>query len=151
MNELENRFWSKVDIKGKDDCWNWTKAIDTPGYGAFKFDGKKVDSNRMTWFLTFGEFPDLWVLHKCDNKKCCNPNHLFLGTYLDNIEDMIIKGRNAKGESMGNSVLTESQVIEILTSYGEGVSPIKIIKMYGIGKTTFWNIVNRTTWKHLNI
>lgn len=90
---IEERFWKKVEIGNEDECWNWVGAIDTPKYGAFKYNGKKVNSHRMAWFLTYGEFPELLVLHSCDNRKCCNPKHLFLGTHKDNVQDMISKNR----------------------------------------------------------
>lgn len=92
--DLEERFWSKVNVGKKNECWEWVGAIDTPGYGAFKFDGKKYNSHRIAWYLTHSDFPNELVLHKCDNRLCCNPKHLFLGTYLDNAQDMVSKGRH---------------------------------------------------------
>ena len=97
---LEERFWSKIDVRKKDDCWEWKRGSRGNGYGCFKYDGKVIDSHRMVWFLIYGEFPELLVCHTCDNRKCCNPNHLFLGTYKDNVDDMMEKGRHGakKGE-----------------------------------------------------
>lgn len=101
MTEQE-RFWSKVDVKSESDCWNWKKAIDTPGYGAFKINKKKMNSHRVAWILTHGDIPNgLLVCHKCDNRLCCNPSHLFLGTYTDNNRDMITKGIIASGKRNG--------------------------------------------------
>ena len=119
--ELKDRFWSKVDIKGEDDCWNWKAGIrGITGYGCFKYNKKVVDSHRMVWFLIYGEFPKLWVLHKCDNRLCCNPDHLFLGTYMDNIQDRNNKGRTARGDN--SSMRRHPEKI----SYGEKVGTSKL-------------------------
>lgn len=100
---VSERFWEKVDKSGgEDSCWIWTGAIDTPRYGAFRYNGKKVNSHRMAWRLVNGEIPDgLLVCHKCDNRLCCNPSHMFLGTHLDNNRDMIAKGTFATGKRSG--------------------------------------------------
>jgi len=93
----EERFWSRVDKS--DDCWEWTRGKFTSGYGSVYFKGKRVQTHRVSWVLTFGEIPEhdsyhgMCVLHKCDNPGCVNPDHLFLGTQQDNITDMIHKHR----------------------------------------------------------
>lgn len=94
------RFWSKVNnIEG--GCWEWTAAFREPGYGAFKFKGKTVDAHRVSYELSFGSIPvGLLVCHECDNRKCVNPDHLFLGTHQDNYDDAISKGRVVKMEKI---------------------------------------------------
>lgn len=84
------RFWDKVDKSG--ECWSWTAACRRTGYGAFKYLGKVYDAHRFSWMLSHKKMPDLWILHKCDNKKCVNPDHLFEGTRQDNIADALVKG-----------------------------------------------------------
>lgn len=95
---LECRLWAKVDKSGGDDaCWEWQakSVITSLGYGAINVDGKITVAHRVAWSLVNGEIPDgLFVCHKCDNPKCCNPSHLFLGTCSDNINDMCAKGRH---------------------------------------------------------
>jgi hypothetical protein len=101
----EERFWSRVNIKGPDECWPWKAGVFSYGYGAFYFRQKQQKASRVAWILKKREIPDgLFVLHKCDNPPCCNSNHHFLGTQLDNMRDMISKNRQnfVEGLALGN-------------------------------------------------
>jgi len=92
------RFWGKIAVGNDDDCWNWRGSPNPSGYGTFNFDGQNHNAHRVAWILTNGSIPSSGTLvcHKCDNRLCCNPAHLFLGTYKDNREDSIRKGRRTE-------------------------------------------------------
>lgn len=82
------RFWSNVDIKGEDDCWIWKLSAAPNGYGKFSLKHICYGTHRVAWILAFGDIPPgKFILHKCDNKPCCNPKHLYCGTQSDNMCD----------------------------------------------------------------
>ncbi len=86
------RFYTKVAVAGPSDCWEWLGRCDAAWYGHFQFNGKPIGAHRFAWWFSTGIWPgDLSVLHRCDNKACCNPAHLFLGTQKDNIQDAVRK------------------------------------------------------------
>ena len=145
---VADRFWAKVDRGRADDCWEWTASLDGKGYGQFfpKTDAS-VRAHRWSFADTYGPIPDtLCVCHKCDNPKCVNPNHLFLGTHADNMRDMRRKGRHPgpgfAGESHPNVKLTDSQVREIRAGYsGAWGEQTRLAQEYGVHKTLISTIV----------
>jgi len=145
---LSERFWSKVDKKGEDECWNWLGALDSSNYGQIKVNYERVKSNRLAYKLSCGEIPEgICVLHKCDNPKCCNPKHLFLGCHFTNMVDRHNKGRDATGENCGNSVLTKEKVMEIRQMYKTGKYTHRGLgKIFGTCKSNIYAVVNNITW-----
>jgi hypothetical protein len=89
------RFMSKIKFFAHDGCWEWTGHLNNKGYGSFKVNGKRCMPHRFSFFIanTIGE-SDLLVCHKCDNPRCVNPEHLFLGTQSDNLRDCVLKKRH---------------------------------------------------------
>lgn len=95
MNKLLVRLYSKVERNPLTDCLEWTGSLDKNGYGKLKVQGKQYYTHRIAYQLGYGLDPkELFVCHKCDNPKCVNPQHLFLGTHQDNMDDMLRKGRH---------------------------------------------------------
>jgi hypothetical protein len=146
------RFWTKV--QKMDGCWLWTSSALQDGYGAIKtgVNNKIIRSNRAAWIITNGPIPNgLWILHNCpngDNRACCNPDHLWIGTQQQNIEDAVKKGTHPHGESSGVSVLTVDQVREIRQAYICGVYGLKRLgKLYRVDPKTIQKIIRRDNWK----
>ncbi len=97
-----NRFFSK--IKKTKKCWGWTGTKHQFGYGSFSFKSKKINAHRFSYIVHCGPIPNgMCVLHKCDIPECVNPDHLFLGTQKDNMEDMASKGRKGKNQNDGKT------------------------------------------------
>lgn len=145
-----HRFWRHVDKSGS--CWLWTGGVSKYGYGHF-YKSRLVPSraHRVSWELTHGDLADdACVLHKCDVRRCVNPEHLFLGTKTDNMRDRDQKNRNAKGERINNAKLTAAQVLAIRARHSSrrGVAA-SLMREFGIGSSALWAIVNHQTWKHL--
>jgi hypothetical protein len=136
------RFWSRVDRRGADDCWPWQARCDKDGYGWFwDSDVSKVSirAHRYSWMLHTGAMPDasVHVCHHCDNPPCVNPAHLFVGTNKDNIDDKMRKGRHRGNEtgSIGNfrRRLTDDQVAEIRAADLSQYATLKALgRVYGI-------------------
>lgn len=149
--DVESRFWSKVNRKGPDDCWEWQGSPGKDGYGRFGVNGRTLKPNRFAWELVHGEITEgLHVCHRCDNPLCCNPIHLFLGTNADNRADMVSKGRQARGEKNGNAKLTEAKIHEIRVrlSYG-GVTQKSLLTEYDVSRATMSRIANKRRWAHV--
>lgn len=148
----EERFWSKVDRSGPNDCWEWTASLNTSGYGQFGTQkGPSDRAHRYSYELENGAIPNgLCVLHRCDNRKCVNPAHLFIGTRQDNNADKIKKGRQrATGPRPGNawnSHLTERDVELILLDRRPHE---KIAVEYGVDRTTVGHIKRGVNWRYV--
>lgn len=145
------RFWDKVAIGGENECWAWTAGLRGKGYGSFWLDGKTRKTNRVAYKLANGPIPEgLHVLHTCDNCLCVNPDHLWLGTHADNMDDRQARDRQAKGESVGTSKLTREQVVEIRERYSAGgATQAALGEEYGVSSSLVGRVVRRECWGHV--
>lgn len=179
-------FMLLVDKEGplhpvlKTRCHLWTGTILSKGYGQARMNGRRWRAHRLAYAILVGVVSDdIMVLHKCDNRKCVNPDHLFLGDHLTNMKDMTVKGRQAKGdrhysvtqpwaiargdrhgsrvhpekrpkgELHGSAVLTECDVIEIRRRYAVGETQRSLARQFGVHQRSVYRIVNRLTWTHV--
>jgi len=144
MLTREELFWNKVNQDGPlildTPCWIWTAYTVHTGYGQFWNGVRLILAHRFSWELHFGILPkNLLICHKCDNPACVNPEHLFMGTHKDNMEDMIAKNRDYH-----NKKLTDAQVLQIYNS----VNPAKnLAEKYNVHVATIHEIKRGVTYK----
>ena len=157
-------FWSKVR-KGPG-CWEWTAFVNKGyGYGRAPWTASR-QAHRISWVLHFGPVPPgLLVCHRCDNRICVRPDHLFLGTTDDNMADMVAKGRSASGERNGLrkhpdraprgerqafAKLTTADVLAIRAAKAEGERATKLATKYGVSVGHIYNLCSRQrAWRHV--
>lgn len=153
------RFWSHVDKRGPDECWEWLRSTNKRGYGKVTIGGKDYRAHRLAYEYAIGPIPTgLHVCHSCDNPPCCNPAHLWLGTDRDNVLDMWRKGRQSNnvhhmkpvhGEESPTAILRNEDVITIRRLASDGVPKSVIARMIGASRTQVGRIVRRESWKHI--
>lgn len=136
-DEYKENFWSYVDKSG--ECWKWMGPIFPNGYGRFQ---KGSLAHRVSYFIENGRIPvGICVLHKCDNRSCVNPRHLFLGTQQENVVDMSEKGRT-NHDPRSNTSLPDESVLKIKDKWLAGFSATKIASEFGITSTTVYKYVS---------
>lgn len=177
---IKERFWMKVDKENgpicprRGRCWQWTASLYKLGYGQFPVSElSETLAHRVSYVLFVGAIPDeLCVLHHCDNRRCVRPDHLFLGTHLDNMKDMITKGRQrapgpicpargdrngtrthpecvSRGEMLPQAKLTVEKVVKIRELFLLGYSLAEIGREYHVVRGTIRRVVLRESWKHV--
>ena len=167
-----DRLWSRVEKTG--DCWNWTGTLNAYGYGVMTIAKRLVFAHRLSWELAHGPVPEgRSVLHRCDNRRCVNPDHLFVGTRAENAADRVAKGRTASGDRNGArtrpdrnpaklyperlrrgeanpaSRLTEAVVREIRARHAAGETKAEIGRALGLPRGHVGRIVDRRSWAHV--
>jgi hypothetical protein len=140
-----------IDFTEVNGCFECTSHYRNPnGYPTIWRNSKHNIMSRFIYEQCFGEIPKgLVVRHKCDNPTCINPEHLELGTMLDNSRDSVIRGRNAKGEKNGHSKLTSEKVREIRVLLDKGENLTSLSEKFRISKSSLCDIRARRTWKHV--
>lgn len=148
------RFWRKVDKRGGSwgcwGCWGWL-GCKSDGYGQFSVTSRiLIPAHRIAFMLKCGAIPQgLYVCHRCDNRACVNPQHLFLGTHQENLIDRDEKGRQAKGESHGCSKLKTEDIIKIRALYANGMPSRNLAKLFKVSQMQVQRIVARKSWRHV--
>ncbi len=149
------RFWARAIPDSATGCWNWNGSRGKNGYGTVTFNYRTFTTHRLAYQLHHGVKPGKrWVLHRCDNRLCVNPGHLFLGTALDNVRDMMAKGRDYRGDTPRgarhhSAKLTEHDVCTMRTLFRWGMRMAHIAQSYGVMHTTAKNAVEGRTWRHV--
>lgn len=156
---LRERLYRSIEVRGSDECWPWIMKSLCQGYGFISRGRRsegKVLAHRAMWEVINGPIPDgeghhgTVVLHTCDNRLCCNPAHLRLGTQAENVRDMARKGRRVNtahpGSRHGNSKLDEQGVHLIRAGK---LSDADAVQRYGIAKATLKNIKSGRSWRHV--
>lgn len=145
---LVERFLKWVDVRGKDECWEWQGYRNKLGYGIFLRD----KAYRASYRIFNGPIINgLWVLHKCDNPPCCNPNHLYLGTPQDNVDDCWNRGRakRERGTDRYCCKLDETKVREIMRRILAGESVLALSREFRIGRSVIYHIAYGDRWRHV--
>ena len=164
IEKIKLRFWNKIEVVG--ECWEWTAWRFPQGYGGITIGGRTVRANRLAYILTHGEVPNgLWVLHKCNNYPCINPDHLYAGTSSQNAIDRENSPMSLKGDRNGSRLhpdsrpwgikvntvkLTPEQVLEIRNSYKFGEITANMLgDKYGLSSSNVIRIVKGKSWKRI--
>jgi hypothetical protein len=153
MTEMQKKkFWKKVDVSDDNNkCWEWMGS-QIKGYGQKSCSYKSYAAHRIAYYLHYNEWPNgMMVLHICNNKLCCNPHHLKLGTSYENIQDAKKDGLIIPllGENHPSTYITNKQCLEIVDKIKNGVSCAKIVKEYNIKNSVVYHIKHGYSWKHL--
>ncbi len=152
---MKQRFLNKVLRQPNGGCWLWMASLTTSGYGRFLI-GSRTDGTRMvesaprvSWRLFQGEIPKAGqVLHRCNNRLCVNPEHLYIGTNVDNMRDIAAAGTR-KGELHLKAKLTNSIVRDIRKALENGETATVLATAYGVSTTAIHNVKSRRTWAHI--
>jgi hypothetical protein len=147
----EEQFWARADRSGGPNaCWIWNGSMTASGYGTARvLDGHRRPAHAVAYILTYGEPAGKVIFcHHCDVRRCINPIHVFPGTHADNSADCVAKNRQAKGERVTSSKLTEAQVNEIRRRVMyEGIRGLA--REYQVSARTIRFIRDGTCWRHL--
>lgn len=167
--KLVTRFWGYAGDRIPGQCWNWRAGIFANGYGQFRWSKRKVKAHRVAWQLVYGPIPTGKIIcHTCDNKRCVNPMHLFIGTHKDNAVDRERKGRGGDGGSKTKKEIGAARgaknpaskitplIVKTIRKYRRGGHTYSALQegiefSFGvkISKSQIANIVHKRSWLHV--
>jgi len=153
--DIKQRLLSKRHINLKTNCWEWTGCLYKHGYGKIficRNGVQYVHRISASVFLNFDIKSKLCILHKCDNKKCFNPDHLFVGTRQDNMNDKVDKNRQSrmKGEKSGTAKLSDKDIKEIRNHYkNKNFNQQELAYIYNISGSQISKIINKVCWSNI--
>lgn len=150
---VEERFWSKVERRGPDECWLWRAARNSDGYGVIRVGGRAgrlVLAHRLSLVLDGRDPGPLVSRHSCDMPACVNPRHLAPGTQLQNMRDACERKAMNQGAKNGAAVLDEAKVRSIRSLVGH-LSGAEIARRLGVPKTTVRDVISGKTWAHVSV
>lgn len=148
----KERIESKVLRIPEAGCWVWMGSSQVRGYGEIISNKRKHLAHRASYEAFVGPIPKgMYVCHACDNVSCVNPNHLFLGTQKQNLQDMASKGRSTWGEKNPMAKLTEEQVKEIKQGFASGKTDTELAKQFNMSRQGINNIRNNKLWGYINV
>lgn len=164
--EFIDKFKTRYTINS-NDCWEWSGALNDSGYGMVTYNQKVQKAHRISWLIFKGEIPlKKLICHHCDNRKCVNPKHLYIGTHQDNSRDAVNRRRywygeewrkrnqvvlNRVGEKHHNSKLTLNSVKDIFELKELGLSQVEIGSIFGVSYSTIGEVLRGQIWsKALN-
>lgn len=139
MKFLSDTFWEKVDVKGPDDCWNW-KIANHDSYPIVKINSTCYPANRIAWILSGKSIEaGRLILHTCDNKKCVNPKHLYMGTFSDNMIDRCnrFKGRIGK---IGR--FSKEDIAEMRKLFNNNTPRQEIMNSFNVSRRYLYKLVS---------
>lgn len=143
----KERIEAKVEKIPEAGCWIWMGATQVRGYGEILSSNRKMLAHRASYEAFVGPIPKgMYVCHACDNVYCVNPNHLFLGTQKQNLQDMAAKGRSTRGERNPQAKLTEEKVRAIRSSNS---TSSELAKMYNVSVSNIHSIKRKQRWTHV--
>lgn len=155
IERMRQLLYRKI-IKTKSGCWKFKGSINKWGYGVINIGGRlnasHHNAHRISWMVHKGKIPKrMFVCHICDNRSCCNPEHLFLGTPKDNMRDMHKKGRNInlKGEECPYARLKNKDILKILKYFEKGYTNLQVAKKFNISKEHARDIKLGKNWAHI--
>lgn len=149
-----DQLYRKMRIDEVSECWNWKGLTFEKGYGQFHNSklngGVPLAASRASWMIHNGPIAKgLFVCHRCDNRRCVNPKHLFLGTQKENMEDCASKRRVNHGEDRPQAKLTDEKVAEARRLRQEGIGWIKLAVQFGVTKNCIRSAIQGQTWSHV--